>query len=111
MREVDVMITFDEFKKIELKVGRVRKAERIDGAGKLIKLVVDIGTEERQLVAGIADYYAPEALVGKNIVVLANLEPKMIRGIPSNGMILAADGGKIALLTVEDDVLPGTPVR
>ncbi|MEW6329815.1 MAG: methionine--tRNA ligase, partial [Candidatus Micrarchaeota archaeon] len=84
---------------------------RVEGSGKLLKLVVDIGTEERQLVAGIAEYYAPEALIGKNIVVLANLEPKMIRGIPSNGMILAADGGRVSILTVDGDVLPGTPVR
>ena len=105
------MITFDDFKKIEIKVGKVKKAERVEGAGKLLRLVVDIGTEERQLVAGIAEYYAPEVLIGKNIVILANLEPKMIRGIPSNGMLLAADGGRIALLSVDGEVLPGTPIR
>jgi methionine--tRNA ligase beta chain len=80
------MISFEQFKKIELKVGKVLNAEKIEGSEKLLKLIVDLGDERRQLVAGIAKYYKPQDLIGKEIVVVANLEPKKIMGIESQGM-------------------------
>lgn len=106
-------ISIKDFQKMDIRVGRVLKAERIPGTEKLIRLEVDIGEERpRQLVAGVADYYTPEELLGKNIVVLANLEAKKIRGVVSNGMLLAADvNGRPYILTVDDEVPPGSPVR
>ena len=102
-----------EFQRMDIRVGRVLKAERVPETKKLIVLEIDIGEEKpRRMVAGIAEYYKAEELVGKNLVVLANLEPKKIRGIISNGMILAADvNGRPYILTVEDEVPPGSPVR
>ena len=105
------MVTYEDFSKIELVVGVVETAEPIIGANKLLKLIVDIGTEKRQLVAGIAPAYAPEGLVGKRIIVLANLEPKVIRGLESKGMLLAADSSEVSLLTVDKEVPPGTRIR
>jgi len=105
------MISLDEFSKLDIRVGVVRSAERVPGTTKLLKLTVDLG-EERTLVAGIAEHYTPEELVGKSIVILANLEPKVIRGIKSQGMLLAAEaGGSMALLTVDREVPPGTRAR
>ncbi|HDJ97061.1 MAG TPA: methionine--tRNA ligase subunit beta [Thermofilum sp.] len=105
-------ISFEEFKRIRLIVGKITSAERFEGARKLLVLKVDIGSEERQLVAGIAEYYKPEELVGKNIVVVANLQPKVIRGRKSEGMLLAAvHDGVPVLLIPEKDVPPGTPVE
>lgn len=106
-------ISIKDFQKMDIRVGRVLKAERIPGTEKLIRLEVDIGEERpRQLVAGVADYYTPEELLGKNIVVLANLEAKKIRGVVSNGMLLAADvNGRPYILTVDEEVPPGSPVR
>jgi len=110
---VSERISIKDFQKMDIRVGRVLKAERIPGTEKLIRLEVDIGEERpRQLVAGVADYYTPEELLGKNIVVLANLEAKKIRGVVSNGMLLAADvNGRPYILTVDDEVPPGSPVR
>jgi len=107
------IITIKEFQRMDIRVGRVLKAERVPETKKLIVLEIDIGEEKpRRMVAGIAEYYKAEELVGKNLVVLANLEPKKIRGIISNGMILAADvNGRPYILTVEDEVPPGSPVR
>lgn len=85
------MITYDEFVKIELRVATVLAAERVDGSEKLLKLQIDLGSEQRQLIAGIGKAYEPEQLVGKQIVVVANLEPRMLMGLESNGMLLAAD--------------------
>lgn len=84
-------ISFDEFNKMDLRVGQILHAERVEGTQKLLKLEVDIGTEKRQMVAGVAEVYSPEALVGKRIIVVANLKPATIRGIESQGMLLAAD--------------------
>ncbi len=105
------MVAYEDFSKIELVVGVVESAEPIIGANKLLKLIVDIGTEKRQLVAGIAPTYVPEGLVGKRIIVLANLEPKVIRGFESKGMLLAADSAEVSLLTVDKEVPPGTRIR
>lgn len=88
--EVDNLISIEDFAKIELKVGTVVEAERIEGANKLLVLQVDIGNETRQIVAGIAKHYSPEELVGKQVVVVTNLKPAKLRGVMSNGMLLAA---------------------
>ena len=84
------MINFDEFQKIELKIARVISAERVEGSEKLLRLMVSLGAEDRQILAGIGRAYAPEELVGKEIVVVANLASRMIMGLESNGMVLAA---------------------
>jgi len=106
------MITFEDFKKIEIKIGKVVKSEKIEGADKLLKLEIDLGTEKRQLVAGIAEMYQPDELIGKELPVLANLEPREIRGIKSQGMILAIEvDGKPVLLIPEEEVPYGSIVR
>ena len=106
-------ITIEEFARLDIRIGKVLKAERIPGSRKLLRLEVDLGEgEPRQLVAGLAGFYEPDELVGMNIVVLANLKPKKIMGVESRGMLLAADvDGRPVLLTVEEDVPPGTKVR
>ncbi len=105
-------MSIDLFKKIDLRVGVVKSCERIPGTTKLLRLIVDLGElGDRQLVAGIGEYYKPEELVGKYIVVVANLEPKRIRGVVSQGMLLAAESdGKPVLLTVAEPVKPGSKI-
>jgi len=106
------MISFEEFQKIELKVAKIIGAEKIEKSEKLLKLIVDLGDEKRQLVAGIAKYYRPEDLIGKEIVVVANLEPKKLMGIESQGMLLAANvDGEPVILIPEKEVPPGTKVK
>ncbi|MCE4604902.1 MAG: methionine--tRNA ligase subunit beta [Aeropyrum sp.] len=107
------IVEFEDFAKLDLRVGRVVKAERLPHSKKLLKLVVDLGGEERQVLAGIAKWYEPEDLVGKLVVVVANLKPKRMAGEVSQGMVLAApcgDGEKPVLLTVEEPVPPGSKV-
>ena len=105
-------IDIKDFEKLDLRVGRILKAERIKGSKKLMRLEVDIGNEVRQIVAGIADSYGEEELVGKFVVVLANIKPAKIMGVESDGMILAADvDGKPVLLTPERGVKPGVRIR
>jgi len=105
------MISFEEFQKIELKIGKIIKAERVKNSEKLLKLKVDLGKERRQLVAGIAKFYAPDYLIGKEIVIVTNLQPKKLMGIESQGMLLAADvGGEPVILIPEKEVPPGTKV-
>ncbi|MBN2395691.1 MAG: methionine--tRNA ligase [Candidatus Atribacteria bacterium] len=105
-------ISIEEFKRLDLRVGKVLSAEDIPGTQKLLKLKVDFKTEERTLVAGIKQYYSPESLINKNIVVIFNLEPATIRGIQSQGMLLAAsDQDQVVLLTTEKDVDPGSKIR
>ncbi len=106
-------IKFDDFAKIDLRIARIVSAEKIEGADKLLKLIVSLGEEERQIVAGIAQHYSPEELVGKKIVLVANLEPKKLRGVESQGMLLAAVKGndeEIALLIPDKDIGEGTKV-
>src|SRR3989475_3047008 len=86
----DGKISIDDFAKIELRVGQVKVAEKVEGADKLLRLEVDLGTEVRQVVAGIAEAYAPETLIGRKVVIVANLAPRKLRGLESNGMIVAA---------------------
>jgi methionyl-tRNA synthetase len=105
------MITIDDFRKIELRVGVVKSAETHPNADKLLVLKVDLGTEERQIVAGIRAHYQPEELVGKQVVVVANLETAMLRGMESQGMVLAAsDEGRVVVLTPEKTVNAGAKV-
>ncbi len=106
------MIAYDDFKKLDIRIGTILSAERIQGADKLISLQVGFGTETRRLVAGIAETYQPEHLIGKDIPVLMNLEPRKIRGVESHGMILAVDaGGKAVLLHPDRKVPSGSIVR
>ena len=105
-------IDIDQFMNVQLRTARVESAERIPKADKLLRLVVDLGGEKRQIVAGIAATYAPEQLVGKTIVIVANLKPAKLRGVESQGMLLAADsGGGPIVVTFDREVAPGTRVR
>jgi len=107
------IITYDEFKRMDLRVAHILKAERVPGATKLLKLEVDIGAEKRQMVAGIAETYAPEDLVGKKLIVIVNLKPAVIRGVESQAMLLAAvTGDNLALIPFFDrDVPAGAVVK
>jgi len=105
------LVTIDDFAKIKLITAKVMKAERVPDTAKLLKLQIDTGKENRQIVAGIADHYKPEQLLGKTIIVVTNLQPAIIRGIKSNGMLLAAKKGKkLRLVTAMDDIEPGASV-
>jgi methionyl-tRNA synthetase len=86
-------IGIEDFTKVEMRVGQIKTAERIVGADKLLKLTVDIGTEIRQICAGIAQFYEPEKLIGRKVAVVVNLAPRKLRGVESNGMIVAASVG------------------
>jgi methionyl-tRNA synthetase len=109
----DGKISIDDFAKVELRVGQVKTAERVKGADKLLRLEVDLGTEVRQLVAGIAEAYEPETLIGRKVVIVANLAPRKLRGLESNGMIVAAspEGGKPVLASFLEDVPIGTRLK
>ncbi len=112
-KEERTYITIDDFKKIDLRVAKVVNAEKVEKADRLLKLQLKIGDEERQIVAGIAQYYTPEELVGKNIIIVYNLKPAKIRGIESNGMLLAAsteDRSKVVILTPEKDIEDGSKI-
>lgn len=105
------MITFDDFSKVELKVGTILEAEEVEGSEKLIKCQVDLGEEKpRQILAGVKQWYKAEDLVGKQVVVAGNLEPRMMMGLESQGMLLAADGTKPVFLKPSSKVVPGTRV-
>ena len=110
---MDAKITIDDFAKIELRVGLVRVAERVKGADKLLRLEVDIGAEVRQILAGIAEAYDPEPLVGRKVVIVANLAPRKLRGLESNGMIVAAslEGGKPVLAGFLEDAPVGARLK
>ena len=110
-KEISNLVSFADFQRMDLRVARILSAEPIEGADRLLKLHVDLGTEKRQLVAGIAEHYKPEALVGKQVIVVANLEPATIRGVESHGMILAGSGDSIVLATLETEMPLGTQVR
>ena len=110
--ETDKRIGIEQFMSVDLRVARVIVAEKIEGADKLLRLEVDLGGEKRQIVAGVALKYAPEELVDKLVVVVANLKPAKLRGVESQGMLLAADlGGVPIVATFEEPVEPGTRVR
>jgi len=106
------MITYEFFKKLDMKIGKVLSAMRVEGTDKLIRLEVDIGSGKIQIVAGMAEFRDPDDLVGKQVPILVNLEPRKFRGIESHGMILAADvGGRPILLHPEVEVPPGSTIR
>jgi len=106
------MITYDDFKKLDIRIAKILNAIRIENSDKLIKLQISLGDTERQIVAGIGKYYQPEELIGKLIVVVSNLEPKKLLGEESNGMLLAASNEEgLALLVPDKDITPGSIVK
>ena len=107
-------ITIDDFAKVDLRVGQVKVAEKVKGADKLLRLEVDLGTEVRQIVAGIAKAYDPEKLIGRKVVIVANLAPRKLRGLESQGMIVAAslgDEGAPVLAGFLEDVPNGARLK
>ncbi len=106
-------VPFSEFQKIEFKIGKIKNVEEVEGLDKLYQLQVDIGeTKPRTLLAGLKDFLQPYELLGKSIVVVANLEPREINGVVSEGMLLAAEENGCPILIVpEEDVKPGATVR
>ncbi len=108
----DGLISIDDFAKIDLRVAKVLEAEKVEGADKLLKLKLEMGNEIRQVVSGIAKYYAPQDLIGKYIIMVANLKPVKLRGIESQGMIIAASDDKnLVLATLDGDIASGSQVR
>jgi methionyl-tRNA synthetase len=108
------LISIEEFAKVDMRVGEVKAAEHVPGASKLLKLMVDIGTEVRQVVAGLAEYYRPENLIGMKVVMVTNLQPRKLRGVESNGMIVAAsvgDHGHPVLVTFKEEVENGARLK
>jgi methionyl-tRNA synthetase len=103
---IEGLLDISEFAKVKLRVAQVLSAERVEGADKLLRLQIDLGNEKRQIVAGVAEFYSPEQITGKRIVVVANLKPATIRGIESQGMLLAAKKGKLLRLVVPDGDIP-----
>lgn len=111
-------MTIDEFSKVELKVGTIKSAERVEGSEKLLKLQVDLGTKEsgeadsRQILSGIGKNYAPEDIIGRQAVFVTNLEPRLMMGLESQGMLLAAsDEAGVALVGIDREVAPGSSIR
>lgn len=106
------MVSYDDFKKLDLRAVKVLEAERVHGSEKLLKLQVDLGEEKRQIVAGVGKAYAPEDLIGKQIIIIANLEPRVIFGLTSDGMLLAASNeeGNPILLMPEKEAVVGAKI-
>jgi len=107
------VISFEEFSKVQLRVGRVLEVHEHPNADKLIVLKVDLGTEQRQLCAGLKGFYTPQQLLGKNLIIVTNLAPRKMRGVDSNGMLLAAltpDQSQVVVLTTDSDIAPGSHV-
>ncbi len=107
------MISIEDFRKVELRVALVEEAERVQGSEKLIKLKISLGEERRQVIAGIGKAYEPDSLIGKKIIIAANLEPRVLMGEESQGMLLAADAGDgtPVILIPEKSVPPGTLIK
>ena len=108
------MITFEEFKKAEIKIGKILTAEKVPDADKLIKLTIDLGEEvPRQILSGIAEYYAPEEIIGQQVSILVNLEPRELKGIMSQGMILMAQDadGSLKFVTPTAPVKNGSEIK
>ena len=105
------MINIEDFKNIDLRVARILEAEKVENSDNLLKLKVDLGNETRQIVSGISQYYKAQDLINKEVVVIYNLEPKTIKGIESQGMLLAAkDENNLGLLTLDKEITPGTKI-
>jgi len=96
-------ITYEDFTKLDLQTAKIIEVEEIEGAGKLYKLTLELGKEKRTICAGIKEFYSKEELKNKTIIIIANLEPRKLRGVESNGMLLAADDGKPILLTTDKE--------
>ena len=106
------IISYDEFKKIDLRVGKVVSAEEVSGTDKLLKLEISLGAETRTIVAGVKKHYSAEEILGKKIVVVTNLQPVKLRGIESQGMLLAAvDKDNVVLLTIDKDITEGSKIQ
>ncbi|HDQ16837.1 MAG TPA: methionine--tRNA ligase subunit beta [Candidatus Vogelbacteria bacterium] len=108
------MINFKDFEKIDLRIGTIIEAEAVNGSEKLLRLIVDLGIEERQIIAGIGQSYDPEKLVGTQVAIVANMEPKTLMGLESQGMILATDSeqeGRVSLLMPSEPVADGAKLR
>lgn len=106
------VVSYDDFAKLDLRVGKVLAAEAVEGSEKLVRLSVSLGEETRQILAGIRKFYPAEDLVGREIVVVANLEPRKLMGMESQGMLLAAsDGNAVVLLAPERETSPGAGIR
>jgi len=101
-------ISIEEFKRVDLRVCLVKYAEKVPGSGKLLRLIIDLGElGERQIIAGLAQWYTPEYFIGKQVVVVANLKPKRLMGLESQGMILATDTDPPVIVTTASNVKPG----
>jgi len=104
-------INFEDFLKVDLRLGKIIEAERVEGSVKIIKTIIDLGETKKQILAGIGEYYIPEDLINKNVVTVANLSPKKIMGIDSEGMILAIkDEDNLSLLFTDKDIKIGSKV-
>lgn len=107
-----MIITFEDFKKLDIRIGKVLSAEKVENTDKLIKLQIDLGAEKRQLVAGMGEFFGHEHFIGKQLVILTNIEPRTFKRVQSQGMILAADvGGKPILLHPEAEIPHGSVVK
>jgi len=105
-------ISFEDFKKLDIRIGKIISAERVEGSDKLLKLEVDFGEEKRQIIAGLAQFYAPEALVGKECPFAYNLASRMLKGLESQGMILCPSGNDgPVLLHPDKEISPGSVVK
>ena len=109
--ELPSEIDINDFMKVKLTVGEILECEKVEKSDKLLKLIVDIGTEKRQVVSGIAKYYEPSALIGKKIVLVSNLKPAKLRGVDSNGMILCSGEEDVRIVEIASDVPNGTGIR
>ncbi|MDD3046055.1 MAG: methionine--tRNA ligase subunit beta [Candidatus Pacebacteria bacterium] len=102
-------ISFEEFKKIDLRMAKILSVEKVEDSNKLLKIEVDVGTEKRIVISGVAEFYKEEDLVGKEVIIVLNLEPKVIFGIESHGMLLfTKKEGRAIILTGEEEVAPGS---
>lgn len=105
------IINFDDFEKLDLRIGKIIEAERMEGSDKIIKTIVDLGEEERQILAGIGKYYSPEDLINKVVTVIVNLSPRKIMELESQGMILAVkDEENLSILTTDKDIKIGSKI-
>src|SRR5919106_5181608 len=111
--EIQQYITFEEFSKVRLKIGKVIRSETMPGMKKVFKATIDLGIEQREIAVGGALHYKPEEFIGRLVVVCTNLEPKKIGNIISRGMLLAADGpeGRPVFLTITEDIAPGASIH
>ncbi|MFH1833338.1 MAG: methionine--tRNA ligase [Candidatus Levyibacteriota bacterium] len=105
-------VGFKDFEKLEIRIGKVLAAEKVAGADKLLKLEVDFGAEKRQVISGIAEFYKPETLIGKESTFIMNMEQKVIKGLESQGMLMAVDvDGKCVLLSPDKEVPEGSVIK